>query len=114
MELARRAVPLQVATVGTHVPQMRLCARSGASWGAEVEGGQEAPGERVSGRQRRQAPAPLDELEDRGMVVRGRVDVSFARPGRDDDGRYSSAGTPTVDGGRSDVVIPATEVVVGH
>src|SRR6266496_2458066 len=64
---------------------------------AEVEGGREVAGLRVAIGQCWQAPAVLDQLEDRGCVVLGVVHKALLCERRDDDGRHAQTGAPFVD-----------------
>src|SRR5215471_17868584 len=79
----------------------------------ELERVEHPVGPRVGLSERRQPVAQLDQLEDRGRVVRRAVDKALLGEGRDDDGRHARARAPAVALGWRHMVPEAAVLVVG-
>src|SRR6266545_529175 len=80
---------------------------------AEIEGVGEPSGRGIASPQRRQSPALLDQLEDRGAVVLRMIDKALLGVGRDDQGRHARARPPAVARGRGDVIPEPAILVIG-
>src|SRR5882762_6664376 len=74
---------------------------SAATLRRRAEGVGEIAGVLAHAGERRQAEALRDQLEDRGRVVRGVVDVAALCEGRNDDGRHARRRTPAVSPARA-------------